>query len=96
MIPQLTSAHRIAIRNATGLSREKFAQAIGASLSSINRWERCTPITSMLHLWVYHALHLCIEKGVDLRAMWYECAGQGPASFVVLALERGMGPFIKG
>ncbi len=56
------------IRTATGLSRERFANLIGASLASINRWESPKDLSfpSGAVLRSYELLKAAKRNGADL------------------------------
>jgi len=55
----------IAIRNALGITQERFASILGASFSTVNRWENGKSIPSRLYireikeLGANHGSYLC-------------------------------------
>ena len=92
MTPLLAPSELRSLRKATGLSRERFAYLIGASLPSVARWETggTTPTGAVATL--YSLLQRAVRRNADIAGIAAEGLTRGAEWFVFQISQAAMAP----
>jgi transcriptional regulator with XRE-family HTH domain len=79
------------LRGSTGLSRERFARAIGTSIASVNRWELGASSPSGAVLAIYQTIHAAIVRRADVSQIAAEAEARGTPYFLYRLTEAAFG-----
>ena len=84
------------LRRLTGLSRERFARAIGASIASVSRWEAGASSPSGAVLAIYQAISAANARRADVAKIAAEAEVKGTPYFFYKITEAAFGEEVVG
>ncbi len=83
------------LRRATGMSRERFAHLIGASLASVTRWESGASSPSGAVLAIYQTIHAAILKRANVARIAAQAEVRGTPYFLYKVSEAAFGQEVR-